>query len=295
MSVRGGTRRILFVAPKREVQPILGQLRSTGHEVSQVEDLAEAGAMARMSGFDAAVLPIDKFRLLMERGAIREHEASDLWRRSVAGVLHDAGSLISALKHTIERARSTERDCDLDTLSRSVKGFTQFLGDLKGELVATHPSDVSATIGLEDAIDGAAIVVYPSAVARGQHFVTEVAPEFARITANPASLKRAVKGVLEFVSCLASDNTEIHVDARGGDAECVISVSFVGRADPWSGGGLLNRAWKGEQTLPLSVAQQLMEDAGGRLWIEREGDKGVVFLAIPQPGHRVQRGWPHSV
>lgn len=283
-------RRILFVAPKRDVQPILGELRSTGHEVSQVEDLGEARAIVGMIGFDAAVLPIEKFNLLMERGAIREDETTDLWRRTVAGVLHDVGSLISALNHTIRDVRLSQRDRDLDTLSRSVEGFSQFLGDLTGELVAACPGEVSTGVDLEDAIEAAAMIVYPSALARGQQFVTNVSPSVSQITTNSTSLKRAVRGVLEYASCFASDDSEVRVDANGDRGECVIAVSFVRRADPWSGGGPLNHAWRGEQTLPLALAQQHMESVGGRLWIERENDSGVVYIAVPQPRRRGRNG-----
>jgi K+-sensing histidine kinase KdpD len=284
-----GKRRVLFVAPKREAQPILSELRSNGHQVSLVEDLDEAGAILQINGFDAAVLEIENLELLMKQKFLREREGVDHWRREMAGVMHDLTSLISAFGQMMQDARRTGHDHNIDMLTDSVETIQTFAGEVMGELNSSRAADSSTVVDLEDVIEAAAIVVYPSATDRGQRLAVNIDPDVAEIKTLPAYLKRALKNVLEYVSQHAPDLSAVSLEAVRDGRECVICVSTR------SGGGsgtdvarTLRRFTNGEQTLPLVVAHELTEQLGGRLWIESEKDRGVaVYLALP---HRVRRG-----
>jgi K+-sensing histidine kinase KdpD len=283
-----GKRRVLFVAPKREAQPILSELRSNGHQVSLVEDLDEAGVILQINGFDAAVLEIENLELLMKQKFLREREGVDHWRREMAGVMHDLTSLISAFGQMMQDARRTVHDRNIEVLTGSVETIQTFASEVMGELNSSRSADSSTVVDLEDVIEAAAIVVYPSATDRGQRLAVNIDPDVAEIKTLPAYLKRALKNVLEYISQHAPDLSAVSLEAVRDGRECVICVSTQASGSGADVGRTLRRFTNGEQTLPLVVAHELTEQLGGRLWIESEKDRGVaVYLALP---HRVRRG-----
>ena len=95
--------------------------------------------------------------------------------------------------------------------------------------------------------------------------------------------------MLEFVSDRAPENGSVAMTAFKEDADCVLSVSCNGNAITRSEmGRLFSRHAAGGRSGPLVLAQELVDQLGGRLWIESERDAGVsVFVAIPR---RVRRG-----
>lgn len=290
MSSSTGKRRVLFVAPKREAQPILSELRSNGHQVSLVEDLDEAGMILQISGFDAAVLEIENLELLMEQKFLREREGVDNWRRSMAGVMHDLTSLISAFGQMMQDARRGVPDRDFDMLTGSVETIHTFASEVMSELNSAQSADLSANVDLEDVIEAAAVVIYPSATERGQRLAINIDPEVAEIKTLPAYLKRVLKNILEYISYHAADRSAISLDAVRDGRECVVCVSTHGSASAPEAARNFRRSTNGELTLPLVVAHELTEQLGGRLWIESEKDQGVaVYLALPHRGRRGAR------
>lgn len=282
-------RRILMVAPKREAQPVLTQLRTSGHQVSLVEDLDEAGAILGIGGFDQAVLQGESLELLLEQRMTWEGANGESWRRSTAAIGHDLRGLLSALAIVMRDAHGASHGArdgfSLSELAGSVESLSSFTEELTQELVASPASEVLKQVDLEDVVETAAVVVYPSAADRQQRLTIDIDSDVATIATIPVRLKRAIKNLLEFASVRAPENGAILVKATRVGGDCLISVSCEGDS--------VNRSELARITSPsssyagrpgpLALAQEILEPIEGRLWIESEKGGGVnVFIAVPQ-------------
>jgi K+-sensing histidine kinase KdpD len=286
MSSAPAVRRILFVAPKREAQPVLSQLRSSGHQVSLVEDLDEAGAILGISGFDQAVLLGGSLEFLLEQKVLWDSDDGEGWRRSTAAIVHDLRGLLSAISRVMQGVADPAQS---SAISGTVATLSTFAEELMQELVASPNSESIAIVDLEDVAEAAAVVVYPFATDRRQRLIIDIDSEVAEIKTSGSRLKRALKNILEFVSSRAPDRGGVSIRATREGDDCVISVSCDGKAVTRTElGRIFSRASAfGGRAGPLVLAQELVEPIGGRMWIESEKGAGVsAFLALP---HRKRR------
>lgn len=292
MTTPPATRRILMVAPKREAQPVLSQLRSSGHQVSLVEDLDEAGAMLGISGFDQAVLQGSSLEILLEQRMVWEGADGEGWRRSTAAIVHDLRGLLSALATVMRDVQNPPRDNDehaVGALADTVDSLSCFADELMQELVNSSAVESLRSVDLEDVAEAAAIVVYPSASERRQRLTIDIDPEVATITSAPARLKRALKNLLEFASVRAPEQGSVAIRAVREGGDCIISVSCENNAVDRSEVARLASSLSGyrHRLGPLALTQELLEQLQGRLWIESERDGGVkLFIALPQTWNR---------
>ena len=284
MSAASSAKRILFISAKREAQPVLSQLRSSGHQVSLVEDLDEAGAILEMSGFDQAVLQGASLESLLEQKVLWESDDAEGWRRSTAAIVHDLRGLLLALKQVLGGVGQSGGNQPLEAIGSSVDALSVFASELVHELVDSANGSTIGPVNIEDVAEAAAVVVYPSAADRKQRLVIDVDPEVVVITTSASRMMRALKNLLEFASERASDRGRVSITSAPDGEDCVVSVSCDGE-------GLTRTEMKrlfagasgyGGRAGPLALVQEIVDELDGRMWIESEKGGGVIVsMAIP--------------
>src|SRR3990172_11902907 len=95
-------RRILFVALKKEAQPVLSELRSMGHGVSLVEDMDEAGVLLSSGGFEHVVLPAGSLASMLKQRALWGDSDAESWRQTVTGLARDLEHLLQSLRRGLD-------------------------------------------------------------------------------------------------------------------------------------------------------------------------------------------------
>jgi signal transduction histidine kinase len=285
LSLGDKPRRILFVALKKEAQPVLGELRGLGHGVSLVEDLDEAAVLLASGGFDQAVVPASSLSRLLEQRALWESNDSDNWRRAVAGLAHDIEYLLQSLKRGI--VESADQVEARETV-RTISVLAHYLSELSSEMDAAPGQDLRLSIiDLEEAIETAAITVYPSAAERRQRLVIDIEDESSSVRADPVKLKRIMATLLDYASRHTPSNGSVQVRAYLEQGEPVICVSYPGEEMTRNEIQELFSPEAGrEPATGLSRVQRLVEQHGCRLWLESE--RGVatdLFLALPRWSH----------
>jgi signal transduction histidine kinase len=281
----GGGRRILFVAAKSDAQPVLAQLRAAGHQVSLVEDTDEARILLEFAGFDQAVVSAAKLAALLQEQWRWESADTGAWRRSTAALAHDLRALLGALESCVaalERAPASGGAAG--DVRHSIAALSTLLQELAGELSGSAEELSLVPVDVEDAVEAAAVAVYPSASERRQRLVIDIDEAVRRLTADGPKLKRVLANLLQYSSQRAPRLGTVTVRVREEQGECVISVfhAAMGAA------GLEARQTPG--AAGLSGAQRLVELHGGRLWIESQtGGEAGVFVSLPLAGAARER------
>ena len=185
----------------------------------------------------------------------------------------------------MDSSRRTSSDEPLEAIESTVDALSLFANELVHELVKSPNGSTLAPVNVEDAAEAAAVIVYPSALERRQRLIIDVDPDVAVITTNVSRMMRALKNLLEFASQRASDRGRVSVKAVADGQDCVLSVSCDGK-------GLTRAEMKrlfsgssgyGGRAGPLVLVQEIVDELGGRMWIESETGGGVsVFMALPR-------------
>jgi K+-sensing histidine kinase KdpD len=287
-------KKVLVVSVKREAEPVLGQLRAAGHQVSLVEGMDEAQTLLASGGFDQSLLPARALELLLEERAFWQGTDTEAWRISTAGIAHDLRSLLRALEWSIRELTEADVDGmktggDLPQLTRTIAVLSAFLRELTSELEGDAQQGLSlSAINLEDVVESAAMAVYPSALERRQRLVIDIHDEVAQIQADATKMKRVLTNLLDHASRQSPSLATVRVGAQRENDSCVISISYVGNAITLSE---LRRLFSPATPMVhsagggLSRSQRLIEEHGGRLWVESQKGSGTcIFVSLPQPG-----------
>jgi signal transduction histidine kinase len=264
---------------------VLGELRGLGHGVSLVEDIDEATVLLSSGGFDQAVLPALALSRILEQRALWENNDADNWRRAIAGLTHDIEYLLHALRRGI--VESGDQVEARETV-RTISVLAHYLSELSSEMDAAPGQDLRLSIiDLEEAIETAAITVYPSAAERRQRLVIDIEDESASVRADPVKLKRILATLLDYASRNTPSNGSVTVRAYLEQEEPVICISYPGeemsRREIQQ---LFRPEAEREAAGGLSRVQRLLEQHGCRLWLESErGVSTELFLALPRWAH----------
>lgn len=293
-------KRILFVAlNKREAGSVPGNLRAARHSVSLVEDLEAAQALLASQGFDQAILPAPIVASFLEQRAVWPQANSEAWRRSTAGIAHDIRSLLNALSHNLEemQRQSLSRDFEVNGLAEirhRISVISAFLDELVFEMTSGDEELNLSVVDLEDAVEAAAIVVYPTASERQQRLVIDIDEEVAHVRADRTKLKMALTNLLDYATRHSPILGTVTVGASRDEDQCVIVVSHAGEGVTQSElRRLFSPASRGEGTtgLGLSQAKRIVEQHGGRVWVESQRGSGTsVFISLPAPLSTPKRG-----
>jgi signal transduction histidine kinase len=284
-------KRILIVSLKKEAQPVLGQLRAAGHQVSLVEDLDDAAALLASGAFDQAIIPAQTIQPLLAQRALWQRSGGDTWRLSTAAIAHDLRNLLSALERCMrelheEAALLGSHSDELAQLQRTISTLSTFLLELTDELGAGAPRSVAPEeFDLEDAVELAAISVYSSASERRQRLVIDIDERARYIRADATKIKRVLSNLLLYASRQTPSLGTVTVGARRDSGECVISVGYDSEAVSIAALSELLSPLEGKAEAPvgsLHGVQQLVQQHGGRLWVESEKGTGTtIFVTVP--------------
>jgi len=285
-------KRILFVSLKEEAEPLLSGLRAAGHQVSIVDKLEDAQAILASGAFDQAVIPGHALGPLLVEHSLWEQAGGDSWRRSTVALAHDLRNLLQTLQQCtqglaeLELTGRREREGLLDLL-RTMSTLSVFLMELTDELDAGGTSNLTiAVLDLEDAVEAAAVGVYPSASERRQRLIIDIAEEARYVRADPARMKRALSHLLSHASRQSPSRGTVTVRARRECDDCVISISYTAETVSLAGLGELFRPAGVEGTgSGLYHVQTIIEQHSGRLWLESQRGTGTsVFVSLPLEG-----------
>jgi signal transduction histidine kinase len=284
-------KRILVVSLKKEAEPVLSQLRAAGHQVSLVEDMDDAAALLASGAFDQTIIPAAAIHPLFTLRSAWERSGGDSWRLSTAAIAHDLRNLLSALgRYTRELHEEASlmgsHSDEVAQLLRTISTLSTFLLELTEDFGSgAAPGVVPQVFDLEDAVELAAISVYSSAAERRQRLVIDIDERARYLRADTTKIKRVLSNLLAYASRQTPSLGTVTVRARRDSGECVISVAYDAeavsiagltellsagqtRADPQSGG--------------LYGVQQIVQQHGGRLWVESERGSGTtIFVSVP--------------
>jgi signal transduction histidine kinase len=275
-------KRILFVALKKEAQPVLGELRESGHGVSLVEDLDEAAVLLASGGFDQAVLPAPALSHLLEQQSSWNASDAENWRCAVASLAHDIAYLLESLKRGVIDAGREE---EAHETVRTISAMAHYLSELTSEMEVAPGAELRVSIvDLEETVEAAAMAVYPTAADRRQRLVIDVEDEAVGVRADPVKLKRIMATLLDHASRHTPSNGRVLVRAYVEQEEPVICVSYPGKElSKHEIQQLFNPDAGREAVGGLSRVQRLVEQHSCRLWLESErGGSTDLFLALPR-------------
>ena len=285
-------KRILFISLKKEAEPLLGELRAAGHRVSIVDELEDARTMLASGAFDQAVIPGHTLGQLLVQHSLWQQAGGDSWRRSTLGLAHDLRKLLQALEQCTRGIADLQltglaEQAELLDVLRSISTLSVFLLELTDELDAEGTPDLNvAALDLEDAVEAAAVAVYPSAAERRQRLVIDIDEDARCIEADPTRVKRALSHLLAYASRQSPSRGTVTVRARRESDDCVIATSYTAETVSLSGFADLLGPASGERAgSGLYQVQNIIEQHGGRLWLESQRGTGTsVFLALPLAG-----------
>jgi signal transduction histidine kinase len=287
-------KRILFVSLKKEAEPLLGELRAAGHQVSLVEDLDDAQAMLASGAFDQTVIPGQTMEPLLVQHSLWERAGGESWRRSTAAIAHDLRNLLQTLEtctRELHRWDSPERagQEELVQLLRTISTLSLFLMELTDELEAgVSPNLAVGTVDLEDAVEAAAVTAYPSASERRQRLVVDIDEETRYVKADSTRMKRVLSNLLLHASRQTPSHGTVTVHAHRECDDCVISVSYTAETVSMAGLSDLFGPAEGRADRPgsgLYKVQNIIEQHGGRLWLESQRGAGTsIFVSLPSKG-----------
>jgi signal transduction histidine kinase len=302
MECARGKRIIILEETPGDAGSVVADLRVGGHQVRVVHDLQVARNL--MAAQEADFVLWDGSTILAS--AVLASSQDIRLKTDVTSVVHDLRNLLSTLAESVDElshlASATPFVGRAEALTRGrrrILRIQEFLNDLLAEIVNGTAQELRAVAAnLEDLVERAAITVYSEASRKDQRLVLNIDEEAARVTADPAKLKRVLVNLL----CNAVRHTPVggtvSVEARREGSDCLITVSDSGEGispdkirrlfqPPTTGDG----AQSMRRDLGLSVVKMLVELHGGRVWAEsRLGQGTTIFVSLPQPAT-----WPETV
>lgn len=300
MTAPAQRKKLLVVSSKREAQPLLAELRAAGHNVSLVDDLEQAAALLESGSFHQVMLSGREMSSLLRDLREAATGSSGDWRRSVSALAYDLRYLLGALERGIKELALQERGSarlsrEISEVPRTISVLSGFLRELTEELSNGGAAEiVLSETDIEDIIETAAMAVYPSASERSQRLTVDVEEGLSTVRADATKVKRALSNLLHHASSRSPALSTVTVRAQAEDGDCVISVSYKGDTLTLSElRRLFSRAWRERHSAAadLARAQWLVEQQGGRLWVESEKAQGTcIFVCLPsavRPSSRV--------
>jgi hypothetical protein len=136
-------------------------------------------------------------------------------------------------------------------------------------------------VDLEEAIEGAAAMVYALARRRGLRFSSAVEGPIERAVGNAAVLRRVFATLLRLIVGQAPRGARVSVQARAGRDEWTVRIGAAGRS--MQAGAPLAEAIR-EQQRTLTAVSEAVQSQGGLLWAELGGRGALAFcLTLPLP------------
>jgi len=282
------TRRISFIVLKNEVADgLLAQLRAAGHAVDAVEDLESAGRLLASAGLDQVVLPAGLLASLLQLHSPWQAPDHEAWRRFTAGLTHDLRTVLDTLERSIQDWQQEDqgRGDALEDVRRRISVLSAFLYELILEMGNGASKELHLTvIDVEDAVDAAAMAVYPTACDKQQRLVVNIDDEVARVCCDRTKLKRVLAKLLDDAVRNTPHLGTVTVRAYREGELCVIAVSdggdgchqlpFQPLIGPYGGHeGAAGAGW--------ALVKELIRLHGGDVRVESQAGSGTtVFVSL---------------
>jgi signal transduction histidine kinase len=173
----------------------------------------------------------------------------------------------------------------LESIRRMISALSAFLYELTLEMSNGASKELHlGIIDLEDAVEAAAMTVYPMASDKQLRLVVDIDGEVARICWDRTKLKRVLAKLLDDAVRKTPHSGTVTIRANREDERCVISVSDGGEGtrqlpfqrifDPYA-------SLEGDVGPGLALANELVELHGGDVRVEsRVGSGTTVFLSL---------------
>jgi len=266
---------------------LLAQLRAAGHAVHTAEDLESARRLLASGGLDHVILPAALLAPLLERQGPWQAPDHDDWRRSTAGLTHDLRAVLDTLERGIQEWQLKEEDeaDPMESIRRRISKLSAFLYELTLEMSNGASKELHlCVIDLEDAVEAAAMTVYPMASDKQLRLVVDIDREVARICCDRTKLKRVLAKLLDDAVRRTPYSGTVAIRAYQEDERCVIAVSDVGQGThqlPFQPLFDPHGRPEGDVSPGLVMARQLVELHGGDVRVESEAASGTtVFLSL---------------
>lgn len=268
-----------------EAEPALSQLRAAGHEVSLVEDVDEAQVILKAGRFDQCLVLAGRLLELLEERTKWASVEADEWRNSVAALAHDIQNLLTAMERALAALKKQRTALgpaqEMEGLQHSILSLSAFLRELAAELAGEEAQGHITTIDLEDLLEAAAMTVYPSAASRGQRLAIDVDESVKTARTDGRKIRRILMKILQYASNQSSEMGLVTVRAWRDQDDCVIAVSLPGRDVTRAELRRLFSPANGAAARSLAYEQKLVDQVGGRLWIESQREGTSVFVSFP--------------
>jgi signal transduction histidine kinase len=285
LTATADSKRILFISPRREAGVLIDQLRAAGHEASIVEDFDDGYALLSSGGFDQTVIAARAAEELLSERALWRASDTDSWRRSTAAIAHDLRNFLEMLERSIGEARLSRETYPQES-RRTIGILCGFLLELVEDLQAScRPGLVLSVVDLEDAVEVAAVTVYPSAVDRRQRLIVDIKESARYVRADATKAKRVLANLLALASRQSPARGTVVVSARRDSGDCVIGVTYTAETLTLAGlSELFKPAVNGAPLVGLRSIQDIVDQHGGRLWVESQrGAETSVYISLPSP------------
>ena len=278
---------LVVAAGKKDTEPMLRPIRAAGHRATLVEDLEGAREALASEGFDRALLPASVLASLLEQCAL-EQGAESACRQSVAGVAHDLRRILNGLDRSIDEYQCEDAARGTGNLAEircRVSDLSTFLDELTVEISNWREGMHLSAIDLEDALEEAAMTVYQAALDKDLRLVIDIADEITHIPADRTSLRRALADVLDYAVRNTPPMGTVTARARREEGRCIISISNSGEGGHQAELPNLFRSAlepDGAGGASLSRAKRLIEQHGGRAWVETQSGRGSsITVSLP--------------
>lgn len=303
MDAARGKHIIALVATPGDAGPVVADLRAGGYQVRVARDLQTARQLLATGKADFV---LGDAETILGRAVTGNGEGAHL-RAAVTGVVYDLRNLLNTLAESVDElsqlTSATPFIGRADALTRArqrILTIQDFLIDLQTEMWNGTAQELRAVdANLEDLVEGAAITVYSEACRKDQRLVINIDDEANRVLADPAKLKRVLANLLGNAVRQTPVMGTVTVEARREGSDCLITVSDSGEGiSPdeiphlFQSPKTIHAKWPPARAdLGLSVVQRLVQQHGGRVWVEsRLGHGTSVFVSLPQPAQRADNG-----
>lgn len=296
MDVGHGKRIVLVTTDPSETGPVVADLRALGHRVRLAGSIESARELLAAKKADLVLCDAD---LIEHRGPPPSSQDTDL-RATVVGAAEDLGDLLNNLTESVDELHQlvsatpfVRRAEELIRGRQRIIRIREFIRDLAAEIPnggATQPE--MTDVDLQDIVERAAITVYGDAYGKDQRLVLNIDEATSRVRADPAKLRRVLAVLLCRAVQEAPVSGAVTVEAKREGSDCLITVTDSGEGvspeqirrlfQPADG---TDETPEAEARLQFSLVRKLVEQHGGRVWVDSRRGRGTsVIVSLPQSG-----------